>query len=334
MDQSRLELRGFRDTDFEGVAAVLNAEFSDNRISPEYLRHIYESFSKSAQGFDLVVVDHTSQQIVGAGSLFRIVIMDDPEFQWISCDVLPERRRQGVGSRLFDGLLAEARRRGLRGLRVTVREDSPEGLTFVAHRGFVERRRVWRSSLEVATADTSGLPSLARTLAEGGITLTTLSDEGPQDEGVLHRIHELMAVAGEDIPVLGTHTPFPYDEFRKFFVEGPTVIPQAWFLAQDGPEYVGLSFGSTDSAQPGVLQQHFTGTRPEYRRRKIALALKLRMIEFAKKAGFKEITTSNDSMNLPMWTINQRLGFRKTKARIQLETVFERPAAPSNRPPV
>jgi mycothiol synthase len=328
MDETRLELREFRDTDFEGVATVLNAGFPDNRISAEYLRHIYESFSKSSQAYDLVVVDRSSQQIVGAGSLFRIVFMDDPDFQWIACDVMPDRRRQGIGSRLYIALHAEAKRRGLRGLRVTVREDARESLAFVARRGFVERRRVWRSSLELATADTSALPSLVRELSAGGITFTTLAEEGPQDESVLHGLHELMVVSGRDIPVLGTHTPVPFDEFRQFFAAGPTAIPRAWFLAKDGPAYVGMSFGSSDTAQPRVLQQHFTGIRPEYRRRGIALALKLQLIEFAKRGGFERITTANDSMNQPMWTINQRLGFRKSQDRIQLEAAISSPTPP------
>ena len=322
MDETTLELREMRDADIEGVAAVMSADSADSAISGETLRHIYKTLGKSAKPYDVVVVDRSSQTVVGTGSLFNIVIMTDPEFQWAACDVLPEYRRRGIGSRLFDALLAEAKRRGLRGLRAQVRAGSVEGLKFAEIRDFVERRRVWRSTLDLATADTSLLSQLERDLSAGGVSITDLSHEGPNDVTVAHRLHDLMEGSGRDLPVLGPRTGMTFDEFRQFFLEGPNVLPDAWFIAIHGETYVGFSFGSRDAARPGALLQNYTGTLPEYRRRKIALALKLRLIDYAKRAGYERVFASNDSLNVPMWTLNQRLGFHKFNERIQLECVF------------
>jgi RimJ/RimL family protein N-acetyltransferase len=73
-----------------------------------------------------------------------------------------------------------------------------------------------------------------------------------------------------------------------------------------------------------VLQQYYTGTRPEYRRRKIALTLKPLLIDYAKRNGYARIETNNDSLNVPMWTLNQGLGFRSVPEHIHLECEFPR----------
>jgi predicted GNAT superfamily acetyltransferase len=72
-----------------------------------------------------------------------------------------------------------------------------------------------------------------------------------------------------------------------------------------------------------VLQQYFTGVRREARRRKLALALKLMVIDFAKRNGYARIETSNDSLNAPMWTLNKGLGFRKVRETIQFACKLE-----------
>lgn len=61
-----------------------------------------------------------------------------------------------------------------------------------------------------------------------------------------------------------------------------------------------------------------TGVLPEYRRRRIALALKQRALAWAREQGVKLVRTSNDSTNLRMLSINERLGFVKEPAWIHL----------------
>jgi RimJ/RimL family protein N-acetyltransferase len=136
----------------------------------------------------------------------------------------------------------------------------------------------------------------------------------------LNRIYDLDTETGKDVPRDGTYAPLPFEQFRRFFLEGDNALPDAWFLAKAGDRYVGVSSGAREPAQPEVLQQYFTGIRPEFRRKKIALALKLLLIDYAKKHGYARIETSNDSLNMPMWTLNLGLGFRKVRETIQFET--------------
>jgi predicted GNAT superfamily acetyltransferase len=84
--------------------------------------------------------------------------------------------------------------------------------------------------------------------------------------------------------------------------------PDGQILAADGDKYVGLSavgyFKDSNSAY-----NLMTGVMPEYRGRKIALALKLLSIRAAKSWGVDTIRTNNDSQNAPMLAINHKLGY-------------------------
>jgi mycothiol synthase len=319
MDETRYSVREFRATDYDALAAIQNAVEPDEPVSAESLRHMIETFRQASHPHHVVVEDRRSGEVVASAAIFSMPFENDPSRQWIVGSVLPSRQRDGIGSHLYDLLLAVAEERKATGLRCRVRENSATGRAFLAKRHFRERRRIWRSSLEVASADTSQLTSLVRSAASDGIELTTLSREGVGDLQVLHRVHDLDAVAGRDVPQEGTYTPVPFEDFRRFFLDGENFLPDAWFLAKHGDQYIGVSSGAREPAQPQVLQQYFTGVRPEFRRRKIALALKLMLVDFAKRNGYARIETSNDSLNAPMWNLNQGLGFRKVHEMIQLD---------------
>jgi GNAT superfamily N-acetyltransferase len=320
MDENRYGVREFRDSDYDALAQIQNAVEPDEPMSVESLRHMIESFRGTANPHQLVVEDRRSGELVGSAAVFRMPFDGEPGQLWIVGSVLPNRRREGIGTHLFESVLAEARRRGATRLQCHVRENSADGQVFLAKRGFVERRRIWRSSLEVARADTSPLPSLVRAITSEGVEFTTLAKEGATQPDVLRRVHDLDTVTGRDVPRGGTYNPLPFEQFRQFFLEGENFLPDAWFLAKVGDQYVGVSSGAREPAQPEVLQQNYTGTRPEFRRKKIALALKLMLIDFAKQNDYARIETSNDSLNVPMWTINRALGFRKVRELVQLES--------------
>ncbi len=84
------------------------------------------------------------------------------------------------------------------------------------------------------------------------------------------------------------------------------VSPQ--IMAADGDRVIGLGavgyFAATNS-----MYNMITGVHPDYRGRKIALALKLLTLRYAKQAGAAYIRTNNDSENAPMLALNRKLGY-------------------------
>jgi GNAT superfamily N-acetyltransferase len=71
---------------------------------------------------------------------------------------------------------------------------------------------------------------------------------------------------------------------------------------------VGLSF-LTCAAHAGWLDQRLTGVLPAYRRRGIALALKVRGLAYARDHGYDWIKTDSAVQNTAMRGLNRRLGF-------------------------
>jgi RimJ/RimL family protein N-acetyltransferase len=95
----------------------------------------------------------------------------------------------------------------------------------------------------------------------------------------------------------------------------PRLLPDAYFVALHGAEYVGQSvlWANKTAAR---LDTGLTGVKRSFRSRGLALALKLRGVAYAKAHSFPTIMTSNDSLNLSILAINEKLGFVKDPAMI------------------
>src|SRR5207302_2030508 len=85
---------------------------------------------------------------------------------------------------------------------------------------------------------------------------------------------------------------------------------EAIFIAKHGPCYVGYSYLVRDPEQPDRLHQSMTGIRPEWRRRGIATALKVRGATYARQKGYPMIVTRVSRTNTASLGLNARFGFR------------------------
>ena len=75
-------------------------------------------------------------------------------------------------------------------------------------------------------------------------------------------------------------------------------------------------------ARPHLLYTGLTGVRRSHRRKGIALALKLRAVDYARRHGIEEVRTWNASTNEGMLGINIRLGFQRQPAWIDFVKTF------------
>src|SRR5207245_4943489 len=114
-------------------------------------------------------------------------------------------------------------------------------------------------------------------------------------------------------------------------LKNPHLLPDGYFLAKDGSNFVGMSDVHRIDSEPAVLNQDDTGVIREYRGRGIATALKLRVIDFGKKNGYRIIKTWNDSVNASMLAINNKLGFKRQVGWILMEKISgQNPARDGN----
>jgi len=202
-------------------------------------------------------------------------------------------------------------------LSARVREDWPYWRNFYARRGFAKVERMWESRLELATFRPERFEGGLERTAAAGVTIKLLADL-PGDTSTQRALYEVETALLGDVPFSEPLTIWPFAVWQARFWGHPGWRPEGFFLAFDGPELVGLS-ELRGGSRPGWLATRLTGVRRSYRRRGIALALKLSAVQYAKAAGVAVISTQNHTYNCAMLAINERLGFVKQPAWIGLK---------------
>jgi mycothiol synthase len=209
--------------------------------------------------------------------------------------VVPAARGRGVGAAFLAELGALARADGKAELEGEVREIDGASRAFLERRGYrVVGGAKWLS-LDLATADVCP-PQLPP-----GISIVTRAERPDLTEA-------LFAVAEEgtaDIP--GFPGPTTYEQFLSIEIDRPTRKPEYFFVALADEEPVGYAtlddFGR--HAQNGL-----TAVKRAWRRRGIATALKRTQIVAARDAGFRRLITGSEERNVPMRTLNAKLGYK------------------------
>jgi ribosomal protein S18 acetylase RimI-like enzyme len=320
MDQDRYRFRPFTPSDYEGESRIDTRVNPSMPVSVEEVRHWNEVLAAPRLALRKIVVEErASRTMVGVGVIHRDPDSYDLRKFWTWVGVDPDHQKRGIGRELFETLERGAVNQQAICLWASVRKADSRSVRFFNTLGFVERRQRWLSRLDLAAVDLSGFPDRSAELAAQGIHFTTLSAEGAERPEVLERLYHLHASAAQDEPRLDTYTPVLKDEFLKLELGWPGALPDALFLARAGNQYVAMSSHYRTPGEPDTLRVGFTGTLREYRGRGIASELKRRAVEYARNRGYRCMRTSNDSLNQPIWAINERLGFRRELEWIQGE---------------
>ncbi len=208
------------------------------------------------------------------------------------------------------------RARKARWVRAGIKESFSESVAFARRIGAVELKRDWESRLDVTSFDAAPFAEAPARAAAAGVRLTTLADEMKSDPGAVRKAYELHQVARVDVPGLDPATPSPYERFEEDALRRPWSLPEAYFLAVRDGRYVGESALAKEASDPTLIHQNLTGVLRDERGKGIAMALKLKTVQYARTHGYTRIRTWNDSLNAPMLAINVALGFAREPAWI------------------
>jgi len=208
---------------------------------------------------------------------------------WIG--VHPEQRGRGIGSELYRAVeehLDSAVR-----LRTWVDGD-PAGERFVRQRGFEQTGADRVSDVDPRAVDLTRLAEL-----EGSeFRLVSLAESLDEVDALFARLR-----AGEvDLPA-------DLVEWKWDDLDHPNLSREGSFVVLDGEEPVAFGFLTVD-LQRRVAYNQLTATLPGYRRRGLALLLKLATSRWAVANGIDRILTQNDRENSGMLALNDRLGYR------------------------
>lgn len=310
-----MQIRQLLTQDYEALAHIIATLYPENAETAAEIEH-YDQHRGPELRWQRFVAQHEGQ-IVGTASYDQFAWIHHPQKFHLSVDVLPAHRQQGLGQALYQHLLDALAQYQPLTLRSRVREDNSTGLRFAASRGFVEEERTWENILTPAGFDPTPYQYAFDRLAQQGITITTVANLA-SDPNRNEKLHQLVIAATQGEPSVEPLSPPGREQYLTDTIHNPNCLPDAWFIALDGDRYIGESSLWRMQAYENELDVGFTGVRPEYRGRGIALALKLRTIAYAQAHGITRLVTFNSSLNQPMLAINERLGFKKQPAWIGL----------------
>jgi GNAT superfamily N-acetyltransferase len=309
VQRTAVSIRDFQPEDYPALVEISNLLYPDNPTTVEEERFDDERFDRGKVFHRRLVAEDASHGVVGSLSYGHMPWSFHPDRYAVWVGVHPRMQRRGIGGALATRLMDELRERRATAVRMWVRESMTESVAWLGRRAVRELHRSWESRLDVPALDASRFTEEAR--VPDGIEVVTLEDELAEDPERLREVFEMDNVLSLDVPRVDPFTPPPFEMFRDSVVTGPRALPEAFFLAKDGDRYVGVSNLERLESLPDTLYTGFTGVRREYRGRGIAMCLKLRAIDYARRRGFRWIRTGNSTLNAPMLGINMKLGFVK-----------------------
>ena len=221
--------------------------------------------------------------------------------------VYPTQRHQGVGAMLYDDLMAYLETQNAGHITCQIREQQTEALQFAQKRGFAIELHEVASVLEVAGFDDGRFSHIIPHLEAEGIRFFSYAVTGntPDAQQALYTINRIAAL--DDPAADGTFA--AYETWQNIVVNASWFQPEGQMIAADGEKFVGVSAAIFDEERR-VVETAVTGVHRDYRGRKIATALKLKIIQFAREKEATHIFTENNTRNTAMLAINRKLGFQ------------------------
>lgn len=235
----------------------------------------------------------------------------DPEGKYWVYSVLTRAAQEdgAVVEALFEGLLDHLRSLGGRFMFTMAQPGQGTLLQALEGLGFREWMRSFGANLELSSVDLTAYGDPEAALAARGITIRTLSELRADSEHapeLIDKLHALYLGAERDMPEVGHNDTKDASAFGAHLTR-EDALPDAFFIAVHGGDLVGYS--ELARGNGNALRQETTAVLRPYRRRGVALALKLRGLAYAKGVGAARINTGMASHNRPMIALNTRLGF-------------------------
>ncbi len=306
------------ESDIPGIARLVNT-FERQPLTVAAVKKWFEHMPAGRITHRMVAVNEHDEVIGYSVSVHEPWWPDEHFYVWVVVD--PQWRKQGLGLALYEDAQAFLEEQGAVQLKSEVQDDDPVSVRFAERNGFRLDRHLFASKLDLRTFDQTPYDNLIAAQEAAGIRFFTMADF--QDSPAARRkLYELNRVTDLDIPG-GDGTFMSFEEFEQWVCGAKWYHPAGQLMATDGEAWVGLSAVQLMPETQGAYNL-MTGVLRPYRRRKIALALKLLAIRYALGNGAGTISTDNDSLNVPMLAINKKLGYRPQPGKYSLIKVSDR----------
>lgn len=320
-----LNIRPAQPSDYPLVVQLIAQHEPETQATPQSMQQADQNTKPPHHRVRLVA--ELNGQVLGYATAVHMLELYHPQKFWMMVYVHLAHLRQGIGSALYKALLQALTPFKPNAFYSDTSEDWPHGLAFFAKHGFAETSRTWESWVNPQEFDPTPYQGVLAQVRQQGFVLRTW-DELAFDAQRDHKYWQLEMALASDMPMPSSakFTPYSFEEFQARFLQNTNWLPAGNLIAvaPDGA-YVGLNAFWQNENNLRWLGNGTTGVLPAFKRRGIALALKVQNLMWAKAQGYERIKTFNRSDNLPMWNLNQRLGFVRTPAWVNFEKHWENP---------
>jgi GNAT superfamily N-acetyltransferase len=291
----------------------LSTSVADDARSNEIYNAVWPDYAfanEDAQAFKQAMPDADDYLAVedGAllGSAFAAIRPERPADAFGVITVLPEYRRRGAGSALYDAVSRWAAARSLDAIESFVDEDDRESLAFAEKRGFRAIERYERLVLDLTSAAEEAVAP------PDGIEIVRWDGSDVSGRG----IYEVAVEAYRDEPGGADSAIEDFEDWLEHDIRRLERSGGATFVAVADGEVVGYGQLNVTAARPGVAAHAYTGVKRSWRGRGVAGALKRAEIAWARANGLRQLATQNEERNAAMLRLNERLGYRPESSRL------------------
>ncbi|QTD39771.1 GNAT family N-acetyltransferase [Sporosarcina sp. Te-1] len=212
---------------------------------------------------------------------------------------------QGIGSMLLEEVTRFAKNNGGTVVQCGISESALNNIAWLEKRGFTKVFHTFESQLDLSTFNIDHYKNIFENEKLNSVEFKSFA-EYPQDDIWLQRFFDFWWELAKDAPGMEGKTK-PDIEVLKNQFEG--IDREGFILAIEGDSWIAMSMIINESSE--IFYNSLTGVQRSYRGKGIALALKLKSINYAKQKGAKLVRTHNASNNIPILNINRKLGYEK-----------------------
>jgi GNAT superfamily N-acetyltransferase len=289
--------------DIPKAAALRQRAWPDTIITVEGMRHHVESTPARADRRIVAFEEHG--EILGWADVGRAYWQDDPHHGWIALAVDPEHGGRGIGSALMDAVEEHLSALAITSTRAGSLDSAP-ARALAEGRGFAEIGSSSRSAVDPRTVEPLPVPADVTI-----VPFAELDDPEP--------VWALDCEVSRDIPN-EEFVALPLDEWTREFWRVPIVDDDASLAAFVGGELAAITMIRVDRPS-GRAQNNLAGVRSAYRGRGLAMVLKSHSLARAAELGATIAITDNEERNVPMLSVNTKLGYRPFARRLEWERV-------------
>lgn len=301
--------------DFGQISAWFSI-LEDDALSEQGLKEYYEKRRD-------IIIQRIAEDEQGEALGFYWTFRRDAELCLIDLFVKPERRRQGVGSQLYEDLEQSVKSAQAKKLQVSISDTSSESRAFAERRGFSEKWHFIPMKLNLDTFDDQPYDEIIARFKEDGFQFTSM-EELENTEEAQRKLYILNDTTDLDVPGKnGEHTWNSFEDFQKTVCQADWYKPDGQMVVIDTATGDWVAMSAISRFENHAYNLH-TGVDRRYRGRKLAQAVKVIALRYARDVlKVNIVLTDHNTMNQPMIAIDRKLGYIEIPGNFVMTKILE-----------